>query len=69
MRNEAQWMPTKFELRRSRWRGSRDPAELGIGSPPYAAYAAQVDHQRALSRRHFPFGYFMIAQRPSAPPP
>lgn len=32
MKNTAQWKPTKFELHRGRWRGSRDARELGIGS-------------------------------------
>jgi len=32
MKNQAKWKPTKFELHRGRWRGSRDPGELGIGS-------------------------------------
>lgn len=32
MKNQAQWKPTKFELRDGRLRGSRDPRELGIGS-------------------------------------
>ena len=32
MKNQAQWKPTKFELRRGRLRGSRDARELGVGS-------------------------------------
>ena len=32
MKNAAQWKPSKFERYRGRWRGAREPAELGIGS-------------------------------------
>jgi len=32
MKSVATWVPSKFELRRGLWRGSRDPRELGIGS-------------------------------------
>jgi len=32
MKNTAHWKPTKFELHRGRWRGSRDGRELGLGS-------------------------------------
>lgn len=32
MKNTALWKPTKFELHRGRWRGSRDARELGVGS-------------------------------------
>lgn len=32
MKNQTGWQPTKFERHRGRWRGARDPRELGIGS-------------------------------------
>ncbi len=32
MKNAANWAPTKFERHRGRWRGSRDPRQLGVGS-------------------------------------
>ena len=32
MKNQATWKPTKFELHRGRWRGTRDARELGVGS-------------------------------------
>jgi SAM-dependent methyltransferase len=32
MKNQAAWAPTKFELSRGRWRGSRDRSQLAVGS-------------------------------------
>ena len=32
MKNAATWKPTKFDCDRPRWRGSRDPRHLGVGS-------------------------------------
>lgn len=32
MRNAEQWSPSKYVLRRGRWRGSRDARALGVGS-------------------------------------
>lgn len=36
MRNAESWSPTKYVPHRGRWRGSRDPAALGIGSRLHA---------------------------------
>lgn len=48
MKNASQWKPSKFELRRGRWRGARDPRELGIGSRLISDLVAR------LYERHLP---------------
>jgi SAM-dependent methyltransferase len=52
MKNQALWKPTKFELTRGRWRGSRDARELGIGSRLMAdLVAAQYQHNLGAHAR------------------
>ena len=48
MKNQAAWKPTKFELHRGRWRGSRDVRELGVGS------RLMCDLVAAMYQRHLP---------------
>jgi SAM-dependent methyltransferase len=48
MRNESQWNPSKFVFQNERWRASRDPREVAIGSRIIAdlmcnAYVAAIE--------------------------
>lgn len=49
MKNVADWKPTKFELHRGRWRGSRDARELGVGSRLMCDLVAAA-YQREMPR-------------------
>src|SRR5262245_17775170 len=50
MNNSAQWLPSKAEFRDGRWRASRDPAEVAVGSRAMADWIIEA-YEKAV-RQH-----------------